>query len=139
MAGFDVSAARALVPGAAGATGAPGQRVGEGGLAIPSGGAADRSGAASGLGRPGEVGKGPAGVGGARETGFAGVLDKALGELEASHAVARDKTLALVTGQDVAVHDVMAAVTEAGIATQLTTAVAVKAITAYQEIWRMEI
>lgn len=71
--------------------------------------------------------------------GFAGALEKALGDLEGVQSVADNKALALVTGQDVPVHEVMASVTEAEIATQLTTAVASKAIQAYQEIWRMEI
>lgn len=71
--------------------------------------------------------------------GFAGALEKALEDLEGVQSVADNKSLALVTGQDVPVHEVMAAVTEAEIATQLTTAVAARAIQAYQEIWRMEI
>lgn len=75
----------------------------------------------------------------AREGGFAAALEKAAGELEAAHGVADQRSLDLVMGRDVAVHDVMAAVAEAEIATQMTTAVAVKAIQAYQEIWRMEI
>ena len=74
-----------------------------------------------------------------REGGFSAALEKAAGELEAAHGVADQRSLDLVMGRDVAVHDVMAAVAEAEIATQMTTAVAVKAIQAYQEIWRMEI
>ena len=74
-----------------------------------------------------------------RDGSFAASLEAALGELEATVAVADTKSLALVQGKDVAVHDVMASVTEAEIAVQLTTAVAAKAIQAYQEIWRMEI
>jgi len=78
------------------------------------------------------------GAGGAGKS-FESALASAVGELEGVQAVADQKSLALVTGQDVAVHDVMASVTEAEIAAQLTTAIAAKAIQAYQEIWRMEI
>jgi len=85
--------------------------------------------------RPGAA---PAGSEGIGKT-FESALESALGELEATVAVADQKSIALVRGQDVAVHDVMASVTEAEIAVQLTTAVAAKAIQAYQEIWRMEI
>jgi|JI10StandDraft_1071094.scaffolds.fasta_scaffold1116102_2 flagellar hook-basal body complex protein FliE len=74
-----------------------------------------------------------------KEVGFADALEKAAGELEAAHGIADQRSLDLIMGRDVAVHDVMAAVAEAEIATQMTTAVAVKAIQAYQEIWRMEI
>ncbi len=70
---------------------------------------------------------------------FEALLEQAMGEVESVHAAADEKSLALVTGKDVAIHDVMATVTEAEIATQLTTAVAAKAIQAYQEIWRMEV
>jgi len=95
------------------------------------------------VGRPdgvGVPGTGAAtGVGRAREGSFASALEKAAGELEAAHATADARSLDLVMGKEVAVHDVMAAVAEAEIATQVTTAVAVKAIQVYQEIWRMEI
>jgi flagellar hook-basal body complex protein FliE len=73
------------------------------------------------------------------EGGFANVLSKAVGELEATYANAEGQAMNLVTGQQVAVHEVMAAATEAEIAVQMTSAIAVKAIAAYQEIWRMEI
>ncbi len=73
------------------------------------------------------------------EGGFSNVLSKAVGELEASYANAEGQSMSLITGQQVEVHDVMAAVTEAEIAVQMTSAIAVKAIAAYQEIWRMEI
>lgn len=90
-----------------------------------------------GLGTKGEAGA----VGESRGAGktFAAALESALGEIEGAQATADEKSIALVTGQDVAVHDVMASVTEAEIAVQMTTAVAAKAIQAYQEIWRMEI
>lgn len=99
---------------------------GLGGVARPEGPGATGAGAATGVGR-------------AREGSFANALEKAAGELEAAHATADARSLDLVMGKDVAVHDVMAAVAEAEIATQVTTAVAVKAIQVYQEIWRMEI
>jgi flagellar hook-basal body complex protein FliE len=82
---------------------------------------------------------GVGGTGAVKGAGFADALEKAAGELEAAHATADQRSLELIMGHDVAVHDVMAAVAEAEIATQVTTAVAVKAIQAYQEIWRMEI
>jgi flagellar hook-basal body complex protein FliE len=74
-----------------------------------------------------------------KDKSFEALLEQALGELEGAHAAADEKSLALVSGKDVAIHDVMATVTEAEIVTQLTTAVAAKAIQAYQEIWRMEV
>ncbi|MBL8783505.1 MAG: flagellar hook-basal body complex protein FliE [Deltaproteobacteria bacterium] len=70
---------------------------------------------------------------------FEAALSSAVGELQGTQAVADAKSMALMRGEDIAVHDVMASVTEAEIAVQLTTAVAAKAIQAYQEIWRMEI
>jgi len=90
---------------------------------------------------------GTGGVGGAGSTdgkggigqSFEAALSSAVGELQGAQAVADAKSMALMRGEDIAVHDVMASVTEAEIAVQLTTAVAAKAIQAYQEIWRMEI
>ncbi|MCB9736837.1 MAG: flagellar hook-basal body complex protein FliE [Deltaproteobacteria bacterium] len=71
--------------------------------------------------------------------GFAGVLAKALDGVNAVHGTADVKAMDMVQGKDVPIHDVMAAVSEAEIAVQLTTAIASKAIAAYQEIWRMDV
>ena len=91
-----------------------------------------------------EAGPGIAGGGALEGKGgvgqsFEAALSSAVGELQGAQAVADAKSMALMRGDDIAVHDVMASVTEAEIAVQLTTAVAAKAIQAYQEIWRMEI
>lgn len=85
------------------------------------------------------MGQMPAGVPGAGDAGFEDALDNALSAVNGAQANAGAKTMALVTGQDVPLHEVMAAVTEAELAVQLTTAIATKAIQAYQEIWRMEV
>lgn len=75
----------------------------------------------------------------AKGGGFAGVLAKALDGVNAVHNTADTRAMDMVQGKDVPIHDVMAAVSEAEIAVQLTTAIAAKAIAAYQEIWRMDV
>jgi len=138
MAGFDLGAVRGLMPtsplsqGAQATQGLESQRAGALGIrpdALKGPEGTPPTGGSTGVGS----------VPATREGSFANLLDRAVGELEASLSVADKKSLDLVMGQDVAVHDVMAAVTEAEIAVQMTSAVAVKAIQAYQEIWRMEI
>ena len=76
---------------------------------------------------------------GAKAPDFGEVLSQALGSVTALQEASKAKQMELITGKDVAVHDVMATASEAGIAVQLTTAVTSKAIAAYLEIWRMEI
>ena len=71
--------------------------------------------------------------------GFGDALEHALGRVAAAQATADGKTVALLTGQDMPIHEVMIAVTEAELAVQTTTAVAAKAIQAYQEIWRLDV
>ena len=70
---------------------------------------------------------------------FGDALERALGRVQAAQSTADTKTMALLTGEDIPVHDVMIAVTEAELAVQMTTAIATKAIQAYQEIWRMDV
>jgi len=91
-----------------------------------------------GLGAPRATGEtAVARPGGGRD--FAAILEEAVGGVEKSQQVADDKAIAMVSGQDIPIHEVMVAATEAELAVQLTTAVAAKAIAAYQEIWRMEV
>jgi flagellar hook-basal body complex protein FliE len=77
--------------------------------------------------------------GGPRTPDFGEVLSQALGSVTELQSASKAKQMDLMMGKDVAVHDVMATASEAGIAVQLTTAVTSKALAAYQEIWRMEI
>ena len=77
--------------------------------------------------------------GGSKAPDFGDVLSQAIGSVTAMQEASKAKQMELITGKDVAVHDVMATASEAGIAVQLTTAVTSKALSAYQEIWRMEI
>ncbi|MCC6620533.1 MAG: flagellar hook-basal body complex protein FliE [Deltaproteobacteria bacterium] len=99
------------------------------------------------LARPERAGPlGPIGVGGgvgapsgADQPDFGQALERALGRVADAQATADGKAMAFLTGQDMPIHEVMIAVTEAELAVQMTTAVAAKAIAAYQEIWRMDI
>jgi len=70
---------------------------------------------------------------------FGQALERALGRVADAQATADGKTMAFLTGQDMPIHEVMIAVTEAELAVQMTTAVAAKAIAAYQEIWRLDL
>ena len=88
---------------------------------------------------PGAAAGGGAGAVRPSGRGFAEVLEEAVAGVEGKQRVADDKAIALVSGQDVPIHEVMVAATEAELAVQMTTAVAAKAIAAYQEIWRMEV
>jgi flagellar hook-basal body complex protein FliE len=97
---------------------------------VPSGGAVGGESAASPHALLGGSGKAP---------DFGEVLSQAIGSVTALQDASKTKQMELITGKDVAVHDVMATAAEAGIAVQLTTAVTSKALAAYQEIWRMEI
>lgn len=108
----------------AGMRGGAGQAEARGGVA----GARELGGAAS-----------PDGAAPADGADFATTLERALDGVSGSQRAADGKALALVGGEDVAVHDVMATLTEAELQVQLTTAVAAKAIAVYQEIWRMDV
>lgn len=70
---------------------------------------------------------------------FAAELMDALKEVNQVQLEADDKATAFVRGEDIAVHQVMAAMTRAELSVQLTTAVASKAVQAYQEIWRIDV
>jgi len=82
----------------------------------------------------------PLGPGEAQPGGdFATTLRRAVQGVNAVQQTADAKAMAMVQGEDVPIHEVMIAVTEAEMSVQLTTAVASKAIQAYQEIWRMDV
>jgi len=98
-------------------------------------------GEARGIGAPGAPGA-PRSPSSGTATGgsdFAKALEDAIGEVDDKQRVADSKSMALIRGEDIPIHDVMVAVTDAELAVQMTTAVAAKAIAAYQEIWRMEV
>lgn len=73
------------------------------------------------------------------EGSFAGILNKALNELNNSQLKAEQASLGLVTGDIEDIHQVTIAVTEAKLAMQLAVEIRNKAIEAYQEIYRMQI
>ncbi len=71
--------------------------------------------------------------------GFADLLGRALGQLQAISDTADQKVNALATGQDVELHDVMLAVEAESLAVSLAAQVRNKAVEAYQEIFRMQV
>ena len=71
--------------------------------------------------------------------GFADLLGRALGQLQAISDNADAKVNALAAGQDVELHDVMLAVETESLAISLATQVRNKAVEAYQEVFRMQI
>jgi len=73
------------------------------------------------------------------EPDFGAALERALDKVAQAQGTADAKTMAFLTGQDMPIHEVMIAVTEAELAVQMTTAIATKAIQAYQEIWRLDV
>lgn len=73
------------------------------------------------------------------EAGFADLLGRALGQLQAISDTADQKVNALATGQDVELHDVMLAVEAESLAISLATQIRNKAVEAYQEVFRMQI
>ena len=73
------------------------------------------------------------------KSSFAGILNKALNELNNSQLKAQQAALGLVTGDIEDIHQVTIAVTEAKLAMQLAVEVRNRAIEAYQEIYRMQI
>lgn len=95
-------------------------------------------GEARGIGAPGAP-RAPSSGTATGGTDFAKALEDAIGEVDQKQHVADSKSMALIRGEEIPIHDVMAAVTEAELAVQMTTAIAAKAIAAYQEIWRMEV
>lgn len=70
--------------------------------------------------------------------GFADLLGKAIGQLQAVSDNADAKVNAMATGQDVELHDVMLAVETESIAISLATTIRNKAVEAYQEVFRMQ-
>ena len=71
--------------------------------------------------------------------GFADLLGKAIGQLQAVSDNADAKVNAMATGQDVELHDVMLAVETESIAMSLATTIRNKAVEAYQEVFRMQV
>lgn len=70
--------------------------------------------------------------------GFADMLGKAIGQLQAVSDNADAKVNAMATGQDVELHDVMLAVETESLAMSLATTIRNKAVEAYQEVFRMQ-
>ena len=70
--------------------------------------------------------------------GFADLLGKAVGQLQAVTDNADSKVAALASGQDVDLHEVMLAVETESLAMSLATTVRNKAVEAYQEVFRMQ-
>ena len=70
--------------------------------------------------------------------GFADMLGKAIGQLQAVSDNADAKVNAMATGQDVELHEVMLAVETESIAMSLATTIRNKAVEAYQEVFRMQ-
>jgi flagellar hook-basal body complex protein FliE len=84
----------------------------------------------------------PPGAGTPQEAGvgsFAGVLNRALQELNYSQVKAEQLTSELVTGEIQDIHQVTVAMTEARLTMQLAIEVRNKVIEAYQEVSRMQI
>ncbi len=71
--------------------------------------------------------------------GFADLLGKAVGQLQAVTDNADSKVNALATGQDVDLHEVMLAVETESLAMSLATTIRNKAVEAYQEVFRMQV
>jgi flagellar hook-basal body complex protein FliE len=70
--------------------------------------------------------------------GFADLLGKAIGQLQAISDTANQKVTAMATGEDVELHDVMIALETESLAMNLATTVRNKAVEAYQEVFRMQ-
>jgi flagellar hook-basal body complex protein FliE len=82
---------------------------------------------------------GVAGVEGAAGADFGQLLSQGIENLQGLHDRADQLAVAAATGDLTALHDYTITATEAGVATQLTTAVRNKALEAFQEIMRMSI
>ncbi len=79
------------------------------------------------------------GVEGAAGADFSQILSQGLQNLEGLHDRADQLAVQAATGDLTALHDYTVTATEAGVATQLTTAVRNKALEAFQEIMRMSV
>ena len=71
--------------------------------------------------------------------GFADMLGRAIGQLQAVSDNADAKVNAMATGQDVELQDVMLAVEAESLAISLATTIRNKAVEAYQEVFRMQV
>lgn len=79
------------------------------------------------------------GVAGAAGADFGQILSQGIANLEGLHDRADQLAVQAATGDLTSLHDYTITATEAGVATQLTTAVRNKALEAFQEIMRMSI
>lgn len=71
--------------------------------------------------------------------GFFGAINGALGDMQQTQAAVEDAALRAATGDLTSISDFMIAATEAQIATEITVAVRDRAITAFNDIMRMQI
>lgn len=71
--------------------------------------------------------------------GFSDILKKSLDSVNEAKAVADDMQNGLVTGAHSNIHETMIAMEKANVSFRLLTKVQQKAITAYQEIMRMQV
>jgi flagellar hook-basal body complex protein FliE len=88
---------------------------------------------------PAGVTGGVTGVSPAGGSDFGSLLTEGLSRLEGLHDRADQLAVRAATGDLSSLHDYTITATEAGVATQLTTAVRNKALEAFQEIMRMSI
>lgn len=72
------------------------------------------------------------------DSGFAGMLDKAISQLQSVSDTANQKVNAMATGQDVDITNVMLALQNESLTMNLATTVRDKAVDAYQEVFRMQ-
>ena len=79
------------------------------------------------------------GVAGAAGADFGQILSQGIENLQGLHDRADSLAVQAATGDLTAIHDYTITATEAGVATQLTTAVRNKALEAFQEIMRMSV
>ncbi|WP_026421628.1 flagellar hook-basal body complex protein FliE [Actinokineospora inagensis] len=77
-------------------------------------------------------------AGSASGTSFAGLIGKALESNQAAQDSASQLAIKAATGDDIDVHNYLAAATEANLSTQLTVQVRNKAVEAFQEIMRLQ-
>jgi len=95
--------------------------------------------AAAALGASGLAGQSGSAIQDPSAPGFAEVLEKALGAVEERQADASDLIAAFVRGEDVEMHQVMAAAEEAGLALELLVEMRNKLVDAYRTIVSMQV
>lgn len=80
----------------------------------------------------------PTRAGGKDPNSFSEIFQRALGEIGDAQSSAKDAMSAFVRGEDVELHDVMAAAEEAGIALELLIEVRNKLVEAYRSLANMQ-